>query len=227
MCNFLYNIKDAIRAALRGDPALKRDGWSKYEVVMYQGVYAILLHRLANWLYINDVPFVPRLLSQLSRFFTGIEIHPGAQIGYGVFIDHGAGVVIGETAQIGNNVIIYHGVTLGGTSLKSGKRHPTIGSGVVIGAGASLFGSITIGDNCQIGGGAVVSKDVPQNCVVVGNPAHIVKREGIKVIDTVNTVQLPDPIMQDLLEMARRIHNLEESQNITSSEFSFEKVEKE
>lgn len=220
--NVIDTITDPFRAALRDDPALKRNPVAKYEVILYQGVYAILLHRLAHWLYLHQIAFLPRLLSQIARFLTGIEIHPGAQIGQGVFIDHGAGVVIGETAEIGRNVLIYHGVTLGGTSLSPGKRHPTIGNGVVIGAGASLFGAITIGDNCQIGGGAVLTKDVPANCVVVGNPARIVKREGIKVIDTVDTVQLPDPIRQQLLELAERIHILEKSQQGNSSEFSFE-----
>lgn len=171
---FFYDIQ----AAYRNDPALHSNRLSILEIVLYPGLYAAFFHRLAHWLWRYKIPFMPRLISQISRFLTGIEIHPGAKVGRGFFIDHGMGVVIGETAEIGENVLIYHGVTLGGASLKIGKRHPTIGNNVIIGAGAKLFGPLTVGDNSQIGGGAVVVKDVPANSVVVGNPGRVVKLDG-------------------------------------------------
>lgn len=171
---FFYDL----RAAYRNDPALRSSYFSILEIILYQGLYAIFFHRLAHWLWRYKTPFLPRLISQISRFLTGIEIHPGAKIGRGFFIDHGMGVVIGETAEIGENVLIYHGVTLGGTSLKTGKRHPTIGNNVIIGAGAILLGHLKVGDNSQIGGGAVVVKDAPANSVVVGNPGKVVKLDG-------------------------------------------------
>lgn len=207
--SIVQEIISDFSAALHNDPALKRNRWARTEVILYQGIYALVFHRIAHRLYLWNIPFFPRLISQISRFLTGIEIHPGAKIGHGVFIDHGAGVVIGETAEIGNNVLIYHDVTLGGTSLETGKRHPTIGNGVMIGSGAGLFGAIIVGDNSQIGSGAVVTRNVPSNCVVVGNPARIVKRDGIKVIETVDTVGLPDPIKKELVEIHKRLHKLE------------------
>ena len=174
---FFYDVQ----AAYKNDPALRGRRLAILEIILYQGLYAILFHRLAHWLWRHKIPFIPRLISQLSRFLTGIEIHPGAQIGGGFFIDHGMGVVIGETAAIGENVLIYHEVTLGGTSLQTGKRHPTIGNNVIIGAGAKLFGPLTVGDNSQIGGGAVIVKDVPANSVVVGNPGKVVRLDGQNV----------------------------------------------
>lgn len=194
---------------LRVDPALKGRSFAALEVVLYQGVHSIVIHRLSNYLWRVGVPFLPRLISQISRFLTGIEIHPGATIGRRVFIDHGSGVVIGETAVVGNDVLIYHEVTLGGTSLEPGKRHPTVCDGVMIGAGAKLFGPITIGANSQIGSCAVVSKNIPPNSVVVGNPGRIVRREGVKVVDTVDTVKLPDPVYHKLKDMERRLGRLE------------------
>ena len=186
-----------VAAAFRGDPALhgKIFGW--VELILYQGVWAIFFHRIAHVLFALRVPFFPRLISQITRFLTGIEIHPGAYIGKGFFIDHGMGVVIGETAEIGENVILYHQVTLGGTSLKAQKRHPTLGNNILVGAGAKLFGPIKIGDNTQIGGSSVVLRDVPRHCVVVGNPGKIIKQDGRKAVtEEVNQINLPDPIAQ-------------------------------
>src|SRR5580693_9619864 len=165
-------IREQIDTIFRRDPAAK----SVLEIVLcYPGFHAVLVHRVAHRLNLAGVPLLPRFLSQLSRFFTGIEIHPGATIGRRLFIDHGMGVVIGETTEIGDDVLIYQGVTLGGTSLKKEKRHPTIGNHVVIGTGAKVLGSITIGDNVKIGAGSVVVYPVPDNSTVVGVPGRVVR----------------------------------------------------
>ena len=187
------------------------------EIILYQGLHAIILHRIAHFLWKLHIPFVPRLISQISRFLTGIEIHPGATIGKGFFIDHGSGTVIGETAEIGENVLMYHQVTLGGTSLETKKRHPTIGNNVMIGAGAKLFGPIKVGDNSQIGGSSVVTKNVPENSVVVGNPGRIVKTDGKKVIETVDTMHLPDPVKKEFEKLNKRLKKLEEKSHIKVS----------
>ena len=155
------------------------------------------------------MPFFPRWISQLGRFFTGIEIHPGAEIGEGFFIDHGMGVVIGETTIIGNNVLLYQGVTLGGTGKERGKRHPTIGNNVVVGAGAKVLGNITIGDNSYIGSNAVVIKDVPANSTVVGVPGRITKQEGKKIDLSLDHIHVLDPILQEIDELKERIKKLE------------------
>lgn len=169
-------------SAYRKDPALRGKLFAIPELLTYQGLWAITFHRLAHFIRALGIPFVPRLLSQVSRFLTGIEIHPGASIGRGFFIDHGSGVVIGETAEMGENVLIFHQVTLGNANFtSSGKRHPTIGSNVIIGAGAKLLGPITIGDFSLIGAGSIVTKDIPTHSVVVGNPGHVVKRFGLRV----------------------------------------------
>ena len=205
LLQFFYFPWD-VRAAFRGDPALRGKLFGFIELVMYQGVWAIFFHRIAHVLYFLKIPIIPRLISQIMRFLTGIEIHPGAYMGKGFFIDHGMGVVIGETAEIGENVLIYHQVTLGGTSLKQTKRHPTIGNDVLIGAGAKLFGPITIGDHTQIGGASVVVKDAPSHSVVVGNPARVVKRNGKKqVTDEVNQTALPDPMKHELEKIEKRM----------------------
>ena len=195
---------DDIKVVFEKDPA----AGNIFEVLIYQGVWAIYIHRLAHLLYRLRIPFIPRLISQLSRLLTQIEIHPGAKIGKRFFIDHGAGVVIGETSEIGNNVTIFQGVTLGGTGKERGKRHPTIGNNVVIGAAAIVLGAIHIGDNSRIGAAAVVTKDVPPNSTVVGNPAKIVKMEGKKV-ETLSHAELPDPVSKALDEMSQRILKLE------------------
>lgn len=176
----------------------------------YSGLHAILLHRIAHSLWLKEVPVIPRLISQISRFFTGIEIHPGAVIGEGFFIDHGSGVVIGETTEIGRNVTIYQGVTLGGTGKETGKRHPTIGDNVVIGTGAKVLGSIRIGENAKIGAGSVVVNDVPPNTTVVGNPGRAVMSDGTRVgIPDIDYRHLPDPVAEAIQCVVRRVVELE------------------
>ena len=194
-----------IKVIFDNDPAAK----NIFEVIMYQGLWSVLFHRLAHFLNWLRIPVLPRFISQLSRFLTGIEIHPGAKIGKRFFIDHGAGVVIGETVEIGDNVTVYQGVTLGGTGKEKGKRHPTLGNNVVIGAGAIVLGAIHVGDNARIGAGAVVTKSVPPDSTVVGNPAWIIKREGRR-LDPLEHGALPDPIHNAIDELKRRIEALEE-----------------
>ncbi len=175
---------ETLTTAYKKDPALKK-GINVLEVFLYQGVHAVWLHRIAHALYKINIPFFPRLISQLSRVLTQIEIHPGAQIGRRFFIDHGAGIVIGETAQIGDDVMMYHGVTLGGhgwwKDQKGKKRHPTIGNNVTLGVGCKILGPVTVGDNCKIGAGAVVIDDIPPNSTVVAELAKYIIKEGIKV----------------------------------------------
>lgn len=195
-----------IRTAQKRDPAAK----SFFEVLfLYQGLHALIFYRIAHILLKMRLLFSARLLSQLGRFFTGIEIHPGAVIGKGFFIDHGMGVVIGETSIIGDNVLLYQGVTLGGTGIEKGKRHPTIGNNVVIGAGAKILGNITIGDNSYIGANAVVIKDVPANSTVVGVPGRITKQDGKKMDVNLDHIHILDPIMEHLQELRQRIDKLE------------------
>ncbi|MBC7331260.1 MAG: serine O-acetyltransferase [Synergistetes bacterium] len=183
MRRFVETIKADFKAIRERDPALPRGFLGILEALLcYPGFHAIFCHRFIHLLHAKlKVPFLPRLLSQIVRFLTGIEIHPGAKIGKGFFIDHGMGVVIGETAEIGDNVTLYHGVTLGGTGKEKGKRHPTIEDGVVVGAGAKVLGNIRIGRNSRIGAGSVVLKDVPPNSTVVGVPGVVVKIEDEKV----------------------------------------------
>ncbi|MDY6939365.1 MAG: serine O-acetyltransferase [Cyanobacteriota bacterium] len=175
----------------------------------YPGLQAILLHRLAHWLHAIGLPFIPRFVSHISRFLTGIEIHPGATLGQGVFIDHGMGVVIGETAIIGDGCLIYQGVTLGGTGKESGKRHPTLGEGVVVGAGAKVLGNLYIGNNVRIGAGSVVLRDVPSDCTVVGVPGRVVYRSGVRV-NPLEHAQLPDSEAAAIRVLLDRIESLEE-----------------
>ncbi len=165
------------RAVFRNDPAAR----TPWEVLTYAGLHAIFWHRIAHFFWRLGLKFLGRVISQVNRFMTGIEIHPGATIGKGFFIDHGMGVVIGETAEVGENCLLYHGVTLGGVSLEKKKRHPTLGNGVVIGAGAKVLGAIVLGDNVQVGANAVVLKDVPPNSVVVGVPGRVVVQDGQRV----------------------------------------------
>ncbi|WP_062050804.1 serine O-acetyltransferase [Bacillus sp. JCM 19034] len=189
------------------DPAAR----SRMEVIFtYSGVHAIWAHRFAHWLWKRRIFFLARLISQTSRFFTGIEIHPGAVIGQRVFIDHGMGVVIGETCEIGNHVTIYQGVTLGGTGKEKGKRHPTIEDHVLIASGAKVLGSFTIGEHSRIGAGSVVLKEVPPNSTVVGIPGRIVVQDGVKVEQGLNHHQLPDPIADKLKELEQEIKQLKE-----------------
>jgi serine O-acetyltransferase len=191
---------DGIKTIFERDPAAA----NIFEVLLYQGLWAMFFHRIAHFLYNIHIPIVPRLISQISRLLTLIEIHPGAEIGKRFFIDHGNGVVIGETSIIGDDVLMYQGVTLGGTGKEHGKRHPTIGNNVVIGAGAIILGNIKIGDNSRIGAGAVVTKPVPPNSTVVGNPARVIVREGQR-IETLAHADIPDV----LEEMEKRILALE------------------
>ncbi len=203
----IAEIKDLVQAAKERDPAAT----STPEILFtYSGVHAVINHRIAHWLYRHRIPFIPRWISQCSRFFTGIEIHPGAKIGRRFFIDHGMGVVIGETSEIGDNVTLYQGVTLGGTGKEKGKRHPTIGNNVVISAGAKVLGSIEIGSNVIIGSGAVVIRSVPDNCTVVGVPGKIVRIGGEKVLsDEFHRMNLPDPVSEILSDYSARIDFLE------------------
>lgn len=199
----IRNIKKDIQGIFEHDPAVK----NTWEVLcVYPGFHARQAHRLAHTLWIWHIPFLPRLISHISRFATGIEIHPGAKIGEKFFIDHGMGVVIGETAEIGNNVALYQGVTLGGTSLQKRKRHPTLGNNIVVGAGAKLIGAITIGDNVKVGSGSVVISSVPENATVVGVPGRIVE---IRNPDTDTVEKLPDPVWEKLQDMEKRIVELE------------------
>ena len=201
-------VRRDIRAVLERDPAAH----SVLEVVFcYPGVHAIWLHRPAHWLWRHGW-FVPaRFLSHVGRFLTGIEIHPAAHLGPGLFIDHGMGVVIGETAEVGENVTLLHGVTLGGTSLKKEKRHPTLADDVVVGAGAGIFGAFTIGSGIRIGAGSVVVREVPPNSVVVGVPGRVTSRDGQRVSGDIdlNQVDLPDPLARTLEQLLDRIHLLE------------------
>ena len=195
-----------IEAALARDPAARN-----YSEVMllYSGLHALILYRLSHALLNWRIPVIPRLISQLGRHITGIEIHPGAKISKGLFIDHGMGVVIGETAIIGDNVTLYQGVTLGGTGKVKGKRHPTIGSNVVIGAGAKVLGDITVGDNSYIGANAVVIKDVPPNSTAVGVPARLTREDGKKIEEGLDHAHIHDPVTQQLDSLRKRIEDLE------------------
>ena len=197
-------IKEQIETVFRADPAAK----SVLEILLcYPGFHAIEAHRLAHKLYLWKIPLAPRLVSQISRFLTGIEIHPGATIGRRFFIDHGMGVVIGETTEIGDDVLLYQGVTLGGTGNEKGKRHPTLGNGVVVGTGAKVLGNIRIGDHVKIGAGSVVVHPVPDNSTVVGIPGRVVRTRGETGVLEHGT--LPDPEGQAIDDLARRVAELE------------------
>jgi serine O-acetyltransferase len=198
-------IREQVETIFREDPAAK----SVVEIVLcYPGFHAILLHRLAHKLYKMGVPLIPRLISQFSRFLTGIEIHPGAKIGRRFFIDHGMGVVIGETTEIGDDVLLYQGVTLGGTGKEKGKRHPTIGNNVVIGTGAKVLGSIRLGDHVKVGAGSVVVHSVPDHSTVVGVPGRVV-RSRTATVEVLEHGNLPDPEGQAIEELRSRIEKLE------------------
>jgi len=203
-------IRDDIAAVRQRDPAAKSD----VEVLLLSsGVHAILAYRVAHKLYLSKHYFPARLISQVARAATGIEIHPGATIGKGFFIDHGMGVVIGETTEIGNNCSIYQGVTLGGTGKDVGKRHPTLGNNVMVGAGAKVLGPFTIGDNTKIAAGAVVLKEIPDESTAVGVPARVVRQQGRRVSDDVDQVHVPDPVAQEIARLEARIKELEDARN--------------
>lgn len=194
------------RIIFERDPAARN--WLEV-LFCYPGLQALLLHRISHRLHTLDIPFIPRLISQISRFLTGIEIHPGAKIGKGIFIDHGMGVVIGETAIIGDYALIYQGVTLGGTGKECGKRHPTLGQNVVVGAGAKVLGNIEIGNNVRIGAGSVVLRDVPSDCTVVGVPGRVVYRSGVRV-NPLEHGSLPDSEAAVIRALVDRIEMLEQ-----------------
>jgi serine O-acetyltransferase len=208
----LKTLKQDIKVIFERDPAAK----NVLEVVLcYPGLHAILMHRVAHYLYKKQWMILARIISQLTRWLTGIEIHPGAKIGKGLFIDHGSGVVIGETAEVGDNVTIYQGVTLGGTGKEKGKRHPTIGNNVVISAGAKVLGSFAVGDDSKIGAGSVVVKPVPPKSTVVGVPGKIVVRDGMAINNTWNPVdlmhdQVPDPVAEMILCLQRQVDRMEQ-----------------
>src|SRR6266496_4510730 len=204
MPHLLSLIREDVATVLERDPAAK----SQLEVYLcYSGLHALWFYRVNHWLWNHDFLLLGRWLSQVARLFTGIEIHPGATIGRRLFIDHGMGVVIGETAIIGDDVTIYHGVTLGGTSLQKKKRHPTLGNGVVIGNTSSILGDIVIGDNSRVGAGSVVLRDVPSNCTVVGVPAHLVMVEGKRVVIT-DPREINDPLSAALVALAKDVAEL-------------------
>lgn len=215
-------IREQIDTIFREDPAAK----STLEIVVcYPGFHAILFHRLAHKLYRAGIPLVPRIVSQISRFLTGVEIHPGAKIGRRFFIDHGSGVVIGETAEIGDDCLLYQGVTLGGTGNEKGKRHPTLGDRVVVGTGAKVLGSIRVGDDVKIGAGSVVVHPVPDGSTVVGIPGKVVRtrREAAGLLEHGN---LPDPEGQAIDELKQRVASLEAQLRLLAERLELETTRK-
>ncbi len=224
---FIKNIREEIRVIRERDPAIHSD----MEVFLYPSFKVMLHYRLAHKLYLKKHYFLARWVSQRGVRKTGIEIHPGAQIGKGLFIDHGNGVIIGETAILGDNVTLYQGVTLGGTGKEQGKRHPTVGNNVMISAGAKVLGSFTIGDNSKIGAGSVVLEEVPPGCTVVGVPGHVVKRDKQSLPqEDLDQVTLPDPVQEDITELKKtnavlinRILELEENIKEIKRNMNYEK----
>lgn len=203
-------FSDEIKATKERDPAAQ--GYLEI-IFLYTGLHAVFAHRISHWLWNSKLLVLARFVSQFARFITGVEIHPGAIIGKGLFIDHGMGVVIGETAIVGDNVTLYQGVTLGGTGKETGKRHPTIGDNVVVGAGAKVLGNIIIGSNSYIGANAVVLKSVPENTTVVGVPGRVTKQDGKKIDSMLDHVKILDPVNQQLEELAEKISELEKRLN--------------
>lgn len=207
------DIIEDIDSIIDRDPAAK----GRMEVVLcYPSIHAVFLHRIAHFLFNRGFILLSRMLSQINRFFTGIEIHPGAKIGKRLLIDHGMGVVIGETAEVGDDVTLYQGVTLGGTGKETGKRHPTIGNNVMIASGAKVLGPFKVGDNSKIGAGSIVLKEVPPNCTVVGVPGRVVIKDNIKVADVnwkptvdLDQIELPDPVAQELECLRKRLIKIE------------------
>jgi serine O-acetyltransferase len=202
------SLSETLGAYQKRDPAAR----SKLEILLlYQGVHAIIDHRIAHWLYRHKLRFLARLVSQWSRFWTGIEIHPGAKIGRRLVIDHGMGIVIGETAEIGDDCLLYHGVTLGGTGKDQGKRHPTIGNNVMISSGAKVLGPFKVGDNARIAANAVVLREVPESATAVGIPAQIVKIAGkaTHYADDVDQINVKDPILEQLAAVSARLEFVE------------------
>ncbi|MGA3129567.1 MAG: serine O-acetyltransferase [Terracidiphilus sp.] len=204
--SLLYRMHDDIRSIMERDPAAR----TRLEVLLcYPGLWAVWIHRLSHWLWRGNLRLLARVLSQVARFYTGVDIHPGALIGARLFIDHATGVVIGETAIVGSDVTIYQGVTLGGTGKQHGKRHPTICDNVFIGNNANILGNVTVGENSRVGAGSVVLSDVPPNSTVVGVPAHIVYHNGQRVLIT-DPHEIKDPLSDALIALSVRVDELEE-----------------
>ncbi|WP_017653968.1 serine O-acetyltransferase [Fortiea contorta] len=216
----LSTLRADFRIIFDRDPAARN--WLEV-LFCYPGLQALASHRLAHWLHRIGIPLIPRLISHLARFFTGIEIHPGAVIGQSVFIDHGMGVVIGETAIVGDYALIYQGVTLGGTGKETGKRHPTLGENVVVGAGAKVLGNIQIGNNVRIGAGSVVLRDVPSSCTVVGVPGRIIYRSGVRVAPLEHS-NLPDSEAEVIRALVDRIEFLEQQIQTLQQSYSSTKT---
>jgi serine O-acetyltransferase len=206
MIGFFKSVREDVAAVFENDPAAR----SYFEVfLLYPGLHAVWAYHFTHWLWRHGLRFPARLGSQVTRWFTGIEIHPGAEIGRRLFIDHGMSAVIGETSIVGDDVTIYQGVTLGGTGKEKGKRHPTIGNHVTIGSGAKVLGNITVGDNCRIGAGSVVLRNVPSNSTIVGVPGHIVLQNGQRVVIT-DLKDIRDPLSDVIIQLAKEIHELRE-----------------
>ncbi len=202
---YFAQLQEDVACVKDRDPAAT----STIEVLLlYPGLKAVRAHRKAHWFYEHHMHFLARWISQSAARITNIEIHPGAKIGRRFFIDHGTGVVIGETAEVGDDVTIYQGVTLGGTGKDVGKRHPTVGDRVMIGAGAKVLGPFRIGDNAKIAAGSVVLNEIPDNCTAVGSPAQVVKRDGVRV-DQLDQIDIPDPVAQEFAKLNKRIEELE------------------
>ena len=213
--NFIKGLKHDIQSIRERDPA----AGSVLEILTYAGLHAVAFYRVAHWFYLKDRKVIARIISQTARMITGIEIHPGAKIGKGLLIDHGSGVVIGETAEIGDYCLLYQGCTLGGTGKDHGKRHPTLGNNVMVGCGAKVLGPFTVGDNAKIAANAVVLSPVPPNSTAVGVPAKIVKQNGKRTLD-LDQVHIPDPVYQEICHnrthikaLEKRIAELEEKIN--------------
>lgn len=199
-------INDEIDCIRERDPAAR----SSIEILLtYSGLHAVMIYRLAHRLYIHRYKTAARALSQFGRLITGIEIHPGAKIGKRLFIDHGAGVVIGETAEIGDDCLLYQGVTLGGTGKGKGKRHPTLGNNVMVGCGAKVLGPFKVGDNAKIAANAVVLEEIPANATAVGVPARVVRRNGVRISQDLDQIHIPDPVSQELCRQRAKIEELE------------------
>jgi serine O-acetyltransferase len=204
MISFVRSVREDVAAVFESDPAAR----SYLEVLIcYPGLHAVWGHHLSHWLWRHRMRFLARFVSQVARLLTGIEIHPGAEIGRRLFIDHGMGTVIGETAVLGDDVTLYQGVTLGGTGKEKGKRHPTLGNNISVGSGAKLLGNITIGDNCRVGAGSVVLRSVPANSTIVGVPGHIVLRDGKRVVIT-DPKDIRDPLSDVIIKLAGEVHEL-------------------
>ncbi|HUK23107.1 MAG TPA: serine O-acetyltransferase [Terriglobales bacterium] len=206
MIGFFRSVREDIAAVLESDPAAT--SWLAV-MLCYPGLHSLWAYRLSHWMWRHHMHFLGRILSQAARLATGVEIHPGAQIGRRLFIDHGMGVVIGETSIVGDDVTVYQGVTLGGTGKESGKRHPTIGNNVIIGSGAKLLGNIHIGENCRVGANSVVLRNVPDNSTIVGVPGHIVLRNGRRVVIT-DPNEISDPLSDVIIRLVAEVHELRE-----------------